>query len=55
MLGPGSFGHFGAGGSIGMAKPETGVAVGYVMNTMAGGMAGDPRSTSLMDAILASL
>jgi CubicO group peptidase (beta-lactamase class C family) len=54
MLGPGSFGHFGAGGSIGMARPETGVAVGYVMNTMAGGVVGDPRSTSLVDAVLAS-
>jgi CubicO group peptidase (beta-lactamase class C family) len=55
MLGPGSFGHYGAGGSIGMARPESGLAVGYVMNTMAGGMAGDPRSISLVDAILASI
>ena len=34
MLGPGSFGHAGAGGRMGFAHPETGVAVGYVCNTM---------------------
>jgi CubicO group peptidase (beta-lactamase class C family) len=33
-LGPngGAFGHFGAGGSLGFADPEAGLAVGYVMN-----------------------
>ena len=34
MLGPGSFGHAGAGGRWAFAHPETGVAVGYVCNTM---------------------
>ena len=35
MLGPGSFGHDGAGGRIGFAHPESGVAAAYVANTMA--------------------
>jgi CubicO group peptidase (beta-lactamase class C family) len=34
MLGPGSFGHAGAGGRMGFAHPESGVAVGYVCNNM---------------------
>lgn len=34
MLGEGSFGHDGAGGRIGFAHPESGLAVGYVCNNM---------------------
>ena len=34
MLGEGSFGHAGAGGRIGFANPEAGVAAAYVANTM---------------------
>jgi len=34
MLGPGSFGHAGAGGRIGFAHPGSGVAAAYVANTM---------------------
>jgi CubicO group peptidase (beta-lactamase class C family) len=34
MLGGGSFGHAGAGGRIGFANPEAGVAAAYVANTM---------------------
>jgi CubicO group peptidase (beta-lactamase class C family) len=34
MLGDGSFGHAGAGGRMGFAHPESGVAVGYVCNNM---------------------
>jgi len=34
MLGEGSFGHDGAGGRIGFAHPESGIAVGYVCNNM---------------------
>jgi CubicO group peptidase (beta-lactamase class C family) len=34
MLGPGTFGHAGAGGRIGFAHPESGVAAAYVANTM---------------------
>ncbi len=29
---PGAFGHFGTGGSLGFADPESGIAFGYVMN-----------------------
>ncbi len=29
---PRSFGHFGTGGSLGFADPDTGIAFGYVMN-----------------------
>jgi hypothetical protein len=45
MLGPGSFGHAGAGGRMGFAQPELGVAVAYVCNNMVwDGLHGpDPR------------
>jgi CubicO group peptidase (beta-lactamase class C family) len=49
-LGPRSFGHPGAGGSLGFADPEAGVGFGYVMNQMAGGMGGDPRVAGLLEA-----
>ena len=39
LLGEGSYGHAGAGGSLGYADPETGVGYGYVMNQMGGGIA----------------
>jgi len=55
MLGPGSFGHAGAGGSLGYADPESGVAYGYVMNQMQSGIAGDPRTVALNDAVRACL
>src|SRR5207302_10743818 len=45
-----SFGHFGAGGSMGWADPEAELAVGYAMNRMDVGLAGDVRSTSLFNA-----
>ena len=48
--GPRSFGHFGAGGSVGWADPDASLAVGYVMNRMDIGLAGDVRSTSLVGA-----
>jgi CubicO group peptidase (beta-lactamase class C family) len=34
MLGDGSFGHGGAGGRMGFAHPQSGIAVGYVCNNM---------------------
>ncbi|MFJ4841291.1 serine hydrolase domain-containing protein [Streptomyces sp. NPDC088746] len=34
LLGTGSFGHAGAGGRLGMAHPESGLAVGYVCTAM---------------------
>ena len=39
-----AFGHSGAGGSVGFADPEAGIAGGYVMNRMMQGLSGDPRS-----------
>jgi CubicO group peptidase (beta-lactamase class C family) len=44
MLGEGTFGHDGAGGRIGFADPESGVAAAYVCNTMLNTMGQlDPR------------
>jgi CubicO group peptidase (beta-lactamase class C family) len=48
--GPRSFGHFGAGGSVGWADPEAELAFGYVMNKMDMGLAGDQRSMRLISA-----
>ena len=48
--GVGAFGHPGAGGSVGFADPENRLAGGYVMNKMATGIAGDPRSAGLIRA-----
>ncbi len=45
-----AFGHTGAGGSVGFADPEAGLAGGYVMNRMLAGLAGDPRSRGLIEA-----
>jgi CubicO group peptidase (beta-lactamase class C family) len=47
MLGPGSFGHGGAGGRVGFAHPESGVAAAFVANTMLTAPLGqpDPRWT----------
>jgi CubicO group peptidase (beta-lactamase class C family) len=48
--GPGSFGHFGLGGSAGWADPDAELAFGYVMNRLELGLAGDQRSYSLINA-----
>lgn len=55
LLGEGSFGHAGAGGSVAFAHPESRVAFAYVMSQMAGNLAGDPRSQNLIQAVRASL
>ena len=55
MAGGSCFGHPGAGGAVGFADPERRIAVGYVMNRMLTNLAGDPRSTALVDALYASL
>jgi CubicO group peptidase (beta-lactamase class C family) len=51
MLGPTSFGHAGAGGSLAFADPDSGVAFGYVMNSMQQNMANDPRTRALKHAV----
>ncbi|MEO2168075.1 MAG: serine hydrolase domain-containing protein [bacterium] len=45
-----AFGHPGAGGSLGMADAEAGLAIAYIMNRMALGMTGDPRAGRLVKA-----
>ena len=51
---PGAFGHFGAGGSLGFADPEAGVAFGYVMNRM-GPRWQNPTNRNLIDALYSCL
>jgi len=55
-LGPNdqSFGHFGAGGSLGFADPEARLAFGYVMNR-SGPRWQNPRNRALIDAVYASI
>ena len=55
-LGPGtaSFGHFGAGGSLGMADPDAELAFGYAMNRF-GHRWQDPRNQALLAATYACL
>jgi CubicO group peptidase (beta-lactamase class C family) len=55
MLGPGSFGHSGAGGSIGFAHPDAGVAFAYVTNQLRFGLAGDDRAGRLVAALASCL
>jgi len=52
---PGSFGHYGAGGSVGWADPDAELGFGYVMNRMDIGLAGDMRSANLINATYASI
>ena len=49
--GPQSFGHTGAGGSVGFTDPEHGIGFGYVMNKMGMSLNGDPRSGGLIRAV----
>jgi len=56
-LGPNakSFGHPGAGGSLGYADPEAKIGFGYTMNKMHASLLIDPRATALIDAVYASM
>jgi CubicO group peptidase (beta-lactamase class C family) len=45
-----SFGHAGAGGSVGFCDPEHGIGFGYVMNKMLMNLSGDPRTRALVAA-----
>jgi CubicO group peptidase (beta-lactamase class C family) len=51
--GAGSYGHPGAGGSVGFAQPERQLAFGYVMNQSARNLAGDVRAANLIAATTA--
>lgn len=51
---PGSFGHFGAGGSLGFCDPQASVAFGYAINTM-GPRWQNPRNRALIDALYGCL
>jgi CubicO group peptidase (beta-lactamase class C family) len=55
-LGPNgrSFGHFGAGGSLGFADPDARLAFGYAMN-MSSPRWQNPRNRALIDAVYESL
>ncbi|MFZ5722450.1 MAG: serine hydrolase domain-containing protein [Pseudomonadota bacterium] len=52
-FGPGrrSFGHPGAGGSVGLADPDRRIGFGYVMNRMGAHILLDPRATRLIDTL----
>lgn len=50
-FGEGSFGHDGAGGSLGFADPGSGIAFGYVMNRMNQGINADPRPHAIITAL----
>lgn len=52
---PRAFGHDGFGGSCGLADPEAGVSLGYVMNRMGPHIADDPRKMALIDALYSVL
>ena len=52
---PRSFGHPGAGGSIGMADPDTGVGFGYTMNKMQQGLVGGAGGFAMLGAFFESL
>ncbi len=56
-LGPNakSFGHPGAGGSLGYADPEAKIGFGYTMNKMHASLLIDPRAIALIEAVYASL
>jgi len=51
---PEAFGHYGYGGTLGFADPETGLAFGYLMNRP-GERWQTPRTNSLLDALYDSL
>tara|TARA_Y100000294_G_C8468088_1_gene301490 strand:- start:394 stop:864 length:471 start_codon:yes stop_codon:yes gene_type:complete len=51
---PSSFGHFGTGGSLGFADPQTGVGFGYVMNRIKPRWQ-NPRNKALLKALYDSL
>ena len=55
LMGPRSFGHAGAGGSLAFADPDAGVGFAYVMNQMQQGLSADPRPAALVSALRGAL
>ena len=55
VIGERAFGHVGAGGSIGFADPDCGLAFSYTMNQMGNGILLNDRGQSLIDAAYRSL
>ncbi len=51
LLGPGSFGHPGRGGSLGFADPESGIAFGYVTAGLQKSVTADPRAQALVRVV----
>ena len=51
LAGPGSFGHAGAGGSLGLADRDLGIGFGYAMSKMNLGLSDDPRALNLVEAV----
>ncbi|MGW0135478.1 serine hydrolase domain-containing protein [Streptomyces sp. NPDC003299] len=51
LLGDGSFGHPGRGGSLGFADPASGIAFGYVTNGFRKSVTADPRAQALLRAL----
>lgn len=51
LLGGRSFGHYGAGGSLGFADPDRRIAGAYVMNATQVAIAGDARTNGLLAAV----
>ncbi|MER6999046.1 serine hydrolase domain-containing protein [Streptomyces sp. NPDC000410] len=52
---PRAVGHDGFGGSFGLADPEAGVSLGYVMNRMGPHISDDPRKMALVEAVYRAL
>lgn len=55
LLGERSFGHPGAGGSLGFGDPDHRVGFGYVMSKMSAGLSNDPRTRGLIEALRSCL
>jgi CubicO group peptidase (beta-lactamase class C family) len=52
---PRTFGHTGAGGSLGFADPDAKIGFAYTMNQMGSHILLDPRVETLLDALYASI
>ncbi|MFD6417390.1 serine hydrolase domain-containing protein [Streptomyces sp. NPDC060194] len=55
LLGPGSFGHPGRGGTLALADPDSGTSLAYVTNGFRTSVTSDPRAQSLVRALRTSL